>query len=136
MKHLSFFPFIILALTLILVSGFVFLSSPKNALQKNASSQVSLVSDAQYQDALTSVLKKFVNLYDSATSDTVRAEIVQNTLNALLSMRVPAAFKDLHLELAIALQKMKQGFASNPQDISDGYIQVKALISQTSWLRL
>lgn len=136
MKHTSFFPFIVLALTLILVSGFVFLSSPKHAQQNSASSQVSLVSDAEYQQALTTVLKRFFSVYDSATSDSARAESVQGTLNSVLSMRVPASFKDLHLELAIALQKMKQGFSSNPQDVTDGYKQIKTLILQTSWLRV
>lgn len=138
MKHTStsFFPLIVLALTLILVSSFVFLSSPKQTEQKRVSLQTSVITETQYQEALSAVLKKFFTVYDSATTDVVRAETVQNTLNALLSMRVPAGFKDLHLELAIAFQKMKQGFVSNPQDVTEGYEQVKTLSSQTSWLHL
>jgi len=136
MKRPSFFPFILLALTLILVTAFVFSASPKTSVQKTNKSSVSTVSDEQYQTALTAVLKKFVSVYDAAASDTEKTQAVQNTLNSLLSMRVPAEEKDLHLELALALQKMKQGFATNPQDILEGYASIKELISQTSWLHI
>lgn len=134
MKRVSFFPLILLALTLILVYLFVFFSAPKQV--KTTQTQVSAVSEGHYQEALASVLKKFFSVYDSATSDTVRAESVQTALNALLNMRVPASDKELHLELAIILQKMKQGITANPQDVSDGYSEIKDLISQTSWLHL
>ncbi len=132
MKHASFFPFIVLALTLVLVGGFVFLSSEKQATHV----QTSVVSDTPYEDGLTIVLKRFFSVYDSATSDTAREQIVQSTLNALLSMRVPVKEKDLHLGLAISLQKIKQGLVSNPQDVSDGYAELKDFVSQTSWLHL
>jgi hypothetical protein len=136
MKQVSFFPYILLALTLVLVTCFVFLTPPKQTENTNTLPKVVVVSEGQYQDALEAVLKKFFSVYDSAASDTARIEIVQNTLNSLLSMRVPVSFKDMHLELAIALQKMKQGFISNPQDVTDGYARLKELISQSSWLRL
>jgi len=136
MKQVSFFPFILLALTLILVTCFVFLTPPKQMNNVNPPLRTTIVSEEQYQDALEAVLKKFFSVYDSAASDTARAETVQNTLNSLLSMRVPVAFKDMHLELAIALQKMKQGFISNPQDVTDGYARLKELVSQSSWLQL
>ncbi|MCX6714611.1 MAG: hypothetical protein NTX72_02260 [Candidatus Uhrbacteria bacterium] len=135
MKRPSFFPLIILALTLILVTGFVFSSSPKQT-ERKIGSEVPVVSEEQYQSALTVVLKKFVTSYDTASDDTARAHVVDQTLATLLSMRVPSSEKDLHLALAIALQKMKQGFVSNPQDVSDGYAQIKTEISQTSWLHV
>lgn len=136
MRRYSFFPFILLALTLVLVTTFVFLASPKQNNQKTIRSEESVVSEERYQQALKAVLKKFVSVYDAATSDADRSQIVESTLNALLSMRVPANEKDLHLELAITLQKMKQGFGTNPQAVLDGYAQIKELFSQTSWLNL
>lgn len=136
MKHVPFFPLLVFALTLILVTVFVFSVSPKYGEQKPAVSETVPVSEEQYQAALTAVLKKFITSYDAASDDSVRAHLVDQTLATLLSMRVPAAFKDLHLELAISLQKMKQGFVSNPQDVTDGYTQIKTSVSQTSWLHL
>lgn len=136
MKHAPFFPLLILALTLVLVTVFVFSASPKYREQKTIVSETLPVSEEQYQAALTAVLKKFITSYDTASEDSVRARVVDQALATLLSMRVPAAFKDLHLELAISLQKMKQGFISNPQDVTDGYMQIKTNVSQTSWLRL
>lgn len=136
MKHPSFFPYLILALTLILVAGFVFTASPKSAKQANTSVEPPSVSDEQYQAALRIVLNKFTASFDAAAEDSVRASVTDQTLSTLLSMRVPAEEKDLHLSLAIALQKIKQGFVSNPQDMTDGYAQIKVLILQTSWLHL
>ncbi|OGL62542.1 hypothetical protein A3C09_00145 [Candidatus Uhrbacteria bacterium RIFCSPHIGHO2_02_FULL_47_44] len=133
MKHPSFFSFIILALTLILVTGFVFSSAPKKTTVQTESSAVS---EKQYQTALAVVLQKFVTSYDATTDDSVRAQVTDQTLGTLLSMRVPAAHKDFHLSLAITLQKIKQGFVSNPQDVLEAYTQMKAFISQTSWLNI
>jgi hypothetical protein len=136
MKHTSFFPFLVLALTLILVTGFVFSASPKLAGQKDVVIQTPPVSDKQYQEALKIVLKKFVTAFDATQDLSVRAQLTDQTLSTLLTMRVPVQEKDLHLTLAIFLQKMKQGFVANPQDVMEGYMQIKQIISQTNWLSL
>lgn len=136
MKHASFFPFLVLALTLILVTGFVFSASPKSVEKKGVVTQTPSVSDEQYQEALKLVLKKFITSFDATEDVSVRAQLTEQTLGTLLTMRVPGQEKELHLTLAIALQKMKQGFAGNPQDVMDGYTQIKQLISQTNWLSL
>lgn len=136
MKHVSFFPFLVLALTLILVTGFVFSASPKSVEQKGIVTQTPPVSDEQYQEALRLVLKKFITSFDATEDVSVRTQLTEQTLGTLLTMRVPGQEKELHLALAIALQKMKQGFGANPQDVMDGYTQIKQLISQTNWLSL
>lgn len=136
MKHASFFPYIILALTLMLVAGFVFTASPKSTRQSSPLAETEQISDVHYQAALQTVLKKFTTAFDVAVDESLRASVTDQTLSTLLSMRVPAEERELHLALAIALQKIKQGFISNPQDVTDGYTQINALISQTSWLHL
>lgn len=136
MKHASFFPFLVLALTLILVTGFVFSASPKSVEQKGVTTQTPPVSDEQYQEALKLVLKKFTTSFDATEDVSVRAQLTEQTLSTLLTMRVPGQEKEFHLTLAIALQKMKQGFAGNPQDVMDGYAQIKQLISQMNRLSL
>lgn len=136
MKHTSFFPYIVLALTLMLVSAFLFFSF-SNLLQSGSiDARSSAVSDAHYQSVLTRVLRDFFTSYRTATNDATREQIADQTLGMLLSMRVPSSKKDLHLELAIALQKIKQGFVSNPQDVTDGYAQLQDTVFQTSWIHL
>ncbi len=135
MKHVSFFPLLVLSLTLVLVTGYVFFSSPNSSSPKSGVGQIVLSVD-DYEDALRTVLAQFRSTYDAAPDDAQKVARIEHAMNALLSMRVPNEQKELHLGLALALQKMKQGYGANPQDITDGYNEVNRLISETDWLRL
>ncbi len=136
MRRPSFFPLLVLALTLTLVTMFIFVVSPTSIVQKKIVTQDRTITDTRYQTALAIVLKKFLTSYAAAPDDATRSGIAEETLNTLLSMRVPAGEKDLHLELAISLQKIKQGLSANPQDAADGFVEMQTIISQTTWLHL
>ena len=133
MKQKNFFPWIVFFLTLVLMGLFIFTFTQK---VNNTSLQNRGLTDAQYHSALQTVLKKFFVSYREAPDQASRAVVVEQTLAALLSMRVPAKEKEIHLDLAIQLAKMKQGFLSNPQDIDEGFVSIQHIVSQTSWLHL
>lgn len=132
----SWFPFAVLFLSLVL-GVFVFFSFYTKQTQTISQTQPTRISDVTYQHELTSNVTSFLDAYPKAIDDSARYNLVQTMLNQLLRMRVPAQEKDLHLELALSLQQMKEGlYNHSPQDVADGFARFKDAVSQTSWLHL
>lgn len=131
MKRISLFPFVILLLTSTLIGGFFFAASHGLLVSTQESSAPDI---STYRSSLASLVQKFVNAYDSSSDESARTQIVEQAMADLLSMRVPASERQIHLDVAVALQKIKQGFARNRDDDSDGYAELKQLINKTPWL--
>lgn len=134
----SWFPFVVFFLTLVLIALVVSSFTGKGQLEKRGQGAppITMISDITYQRELSGNVKTFLNAYATATDDASRSALVQTMLNQLLHMRVPAQEKDLHLELALSLQQMKEGLANHSQDASEGFARLNDAVSQTSWLHL
>ncbi|MEK7452533.1 MAG: hypothetical protein AAB664_04285 [Patescibacteria group bacterium] len=132
----SWFPFVVVFLTIVLF-GFFYVSYRSKSLSiKNAPATVSSISDELYKKNISIYIKSFFDKYPSAKDDAERTMLVQELFNQLLHMRVPMQEKDLHLELALSLQQMKDGLANHSQDLPEGFARLKDAVTQTSWLHL
>ena len=133
-KH-NWFPGVTLLLSLILVALIIFSMMTATPAVKKTVETVPAVSESAYQAEMQKTVQTFLTSFSGATSDTERTAAVQSALDALLRMRVPADDKDLHLELAISLQNMKERLVAG-KDASDGLAQFKTSAASSSWLHL
>ena len=133
-KH-NWFPGITLLLSLVLVGLIIFSMMTKAPSVQKSTQTGPTVSESAYQTDMQKTVQTFLTSFSGATSDTERTAAVQSALDALLRMRVPADDKDLHLELAISLQNMKERLAAG-KDASDGLAQFKTAAASSSWLHL
>ena len=134
MHKRSWFPYITFLLSLILVGLIIFSFVSKSSTEKTVSATPT-VSESEYQSELQKHVSIFSPAYAAATSDADRTAAVQTMMNSLLSMHVPADDKDLHLELALSLQSMKDALASG-KDASDGFTRFKTAVTSATWLHL
>jgi len=134
MKQVSAFPFVLGALTLILITVFVFVSPPEPVQVVPEAQETAIQSMTSYQQAMRIVFDAYLSEYQKAMPDTERQKLIEQTLNQLLRMRVPPMYKDLHLDLVLILQKMKTGIQNNPQDVLDGHVEIQQKLATVSWM--
>ena len=107
-KHRSIlFPVVLIGLTLALAATVYFSVSPKSAVVPE--SKIIPVNDELYRNELTNIIQTFQTQYRSAPDDLRRLLLVEATLRNLLSLRVPAMYKELHLDLAVSLNLIMNG---------------------------
>jgi len=105
--HRSFFLPALALLTVGLVV-FMFFSLTDSFKPPEFSQQViTPVSSQEYTNSIKTIGKKFVESYGIAENDIARLVLVEETLSELLALRVPAEFKEKHLELAVLLSQMQ-----------------------------
>jgi len=111
----SWFPFILVALSVTLLLVIVVWVQPSSS---GIVIQVQdPVTEEEYQEALLSILQ---NYSDGGGSAKIYEE--------LIDMKVPASYKDLHLELVIAFGFLKSG------DIPEGEARLDLLRETYDWL--
>ncbi|MFC1788124.1 hypothetical protein ACFLZY_02810 [Patescibacteria group bacterium] len=134
--HHNFFPLIIagltIALILFMVYSFAARQDQKGFDQKQ--SVVSSVSDKDYRDQIKKVVKDFQKGFAQAETGIEQLVLVEDTLKQVLTIKVPAAYKDMHLELAMTLNLMQSGFRGQQQDLDQGQARLGQLLLQYPWL--
>lgn len=61
--------------------------------------------------------------------------LVLKTKNDLLELRVPAKYKDLHLDLVLALSFLEQGIAGDEQKLKQGEDKLNKIIVDYPWIK-
>ncbi len=119
MQHRTWFPFILIGLTLLLALGIFAYQSPR--MQGTGtfapSTSESVVTTEHYR---ANVLSLFSEYADAGEYSRMYQE--------LLALSVPAGYQVLHLELAIAFDRLQSG------DIAEGESRIEALRSAYPWL--
>jgi hypothetical protein len=135
--HRSPFPLIVILLSMALIV-FMFFAFTDNGQQeaKTNFEQTIAVTDKGYQKELTSVIKDFYSSQETSESDLEILISVEQTLSTLLSMKVPAEQKSLHLELALSLNMMQSGLKSEERNGDEGFERFKKTVSRFSWIEL
>ena len=129
--------FLVLVFLLSLALGmFIYSSYSAKVQQTKPSASTPAISDEAYQQELNGTVKTFLTAYTAAADDSAKSTLVQTLLNQLLHMRVPAQEKDLHLELALSLQQMKEGLQNHSQDATDGLTRFREAVTKTPWMKL
>ncbi len=107
-KRHSFFPLVLALLTLGLIVFMFYAFTGKQSVSVRQTSEVPPVSSQEYEKELSTLTKSFVEQYPQKEDELSRLVLVEQTLQSLLSLRVPVEAKEMHLNLAVELNQMQQ----------------------------
>lgn len=131
--HPTFFPLALGLLTLALVAFMVVTFSGGKTSSLIANEPPTVSGDA-YQEKAKEVMASF-NVEYKAADDLAKLLLVEKTLNALLALRVPASFKDLHLELAFSLNQIREGLRGDVKARREGETHLQKVLTDNPWLK-
>ncbi|MFA5954739.1 MAG: hypothetical protein WC817_04345 [Patescibacteria group bacterium] len=96
----------------------------------------SVVLTQSYEKEVPSALSAFTAAY--ANTDSVSRKIaIEAVKTKLLTLRVPATYKDLHLGLILALTHLEGGYTVNPantEEIKTGTLMFNEAVRPIAWL--
>lgn len=136
-KH-SLFPVVIIGLTLAL-GGFIYLtvtSAPEVQTQSSAVvEEITPVNEGDYQEEMQNTLDKFYSAVASAEEDLDVLVAVESAQFSMTNVRVPAQYRDVHLQLALAFTEMQLELKSGERNIEPLLEEMGALVDATDWLQ-
>ncbi|PJE75871.1 hypothetical protein COV04_02915 [Candidatus Uhrbacteria bacterium CG10_big_fil_rev_8_21_14_0_10_48_11] len=130
----------VLAVMAGIISVFSHSQQPVSKTTDTAAGAMSIQSPIKpeaYQHDLATALTVFQKAYTTKQTEASRKAIIDDAKIALLSLRVPAQYKDLHLGLILALTHLQSGYASDPpatDKVSTGTILFNEAIHGLDWL--
>jgi len=141
-RHRSFFPLILALLTILLIVLMVWKLQSKEVKVPNSSyvvvtEEISAdpITPAEYEKQLTDVMSEFFQKYDTADQNFIRVIAVDESLSALLDLKVPVQYKDLHLAMAVNLNLVRRGLTNEPDRLEEGLNNLKTLRQEYPWLQ-
>ncbi|MFA4917548.1 MAG: hypothetical protein WC560_12880 [Syntrophales bacterium] len=132
--HQSWFPFVVIGLSLTLVLFIVWSYAARQnnpAAVYNSAPAVTLNS---YQNEVGFIMKDFWSKYDTQTNDATRLAFVSETEQKLLALLVPAEGQSIHFELVSGLEFLRQGLVGNAEKMSEGKARLQKVFLDNSWL--
>ena len=125
----SFFPLVLAGLTIVLVVFMFYAFTGQISPNVVIIPEAPPVSDAEYQDELTAVMSVFIENYQHQTDNLTRLVLVEQTLEKLLTIRVPADRKEVHLSLAVELNQMQQALRERSGEEQTAFDRIKTYVS-------
>ena len=122
-------------LTLTLAAFMVAVFSSRSGEPAVGGEQEIGVSEEDYRLELKELMSAFRESYASAQDDLARLVLVEQTMNRLLTLRVPSNQKDLHLELAFALNRLREGLRGDAELREDGQERLERVLTEYPWLK-
>jgi hypothetical protein len=130
--HRSIFPLVVVALTLglLLVLVLIFWPIYNNANDLRPETDASL-----YQNNVVRVLTKYEERSLISESYEARYDVTSSAMSEMLGLVVPKEYQNLHLNLVISLDTVRQGCRqSDDEKIKDGENKLSELKSNYQWL--
>ena len=134
--HRSMFPLIVTALTLGLILVLVLLFGPVVRDQsRGLIGRSEIVGEEAYERNVSKTLTRFEERMVLSESDSARYDIISTTTSDVLDLVVPSTYQDVHLNLVIALDTLRQGYnLSDSVEIQKGEEMLESLRTQYPWL--
>jgi hypothetical protein len=118
MHHRTWFPYILIGMTLLLGLGILVWVAPKlMEPSPYASEAADPITTEEYREAVLLLFADYAGTGDYA-----------RMYQGLLELTVPTGYQPLHLELALTFDKLRSG------DIDEGQARLEALRSAYPWL--
>lgn len=118
--HRSWFPFILLGLSTALLALIVVVYNPNATLESDSAPVVVAPTGTEYEAAVRTIVTTYV-----ASSD---SEADKAAYDALLEMRVPEAYKTVHISLVLAFGQFAVG------EDQDGDARLSDIITTNPWI--
>jgi len=133
----SAFPFIVIGLTILLALLIIYTVSGNRQSETTLGAEQTepTVTNEEYQTSVREVTRIFEENFDAADTDIARLVAVETALADLLSLRVTADYKELHLDLATALSQMQQGLRGEAGALEKGRARYEQALATNPWLR-
>ncbi len=131
----SLFPLVVVILSLLLV-GFMYLTFEKPISNQSllVPTETQEVSEEDYKAGLKNLVVSFQDQFEKSNDGLSQLILVESALKSLLDLRVPFQYKDLHLEIVVALNAMKIELLSENKDASNAYQKLVDRLSPEDWL--
>jgi hypothetical protein len=124
----SFFPLVVIVLT-ILLGALIAITVLPNEEPTRVVDEETSVDAGSYRENLTNIVREFENGFSQAVDGAGQKRAGAQALQALLDLRVPAEYKNLHLELAVFLSSVESG-----STISDPLGTLQTIVETYPWL--
>ncbi len=131
-KRRSYFPLVIILLSVfLLVFMFFTLSfkSEKSGSPLEEPIEIPTVSSQAYQTQVKEISRLFEQKLALANDRDAQRAIVEETLTALLALRVPVAYQTAHLQFALALNSMQEALTGEDQTMDAALAQYRATMA-------
>ena len=97
--------------------------------------EIKPVNEDDYRQKISEVLQVFGEQFMASEDNAQKNMVTQQALDQLLEQRVPAQYKDLHLQLAIVWNQLQTALASGSQDdVSVALKKIEQLKISYPWL--
>lgn len=117
------FPIIITLLSLGLVVFMYYAFSFKTEKPITSTNSVIAVTSEDYQKEAQEIILSFDNKMALTEDSLAKLVAVEETLNTLLALHVPNEFQGVHLELALALNSMKETLRFGDRNIDTALVE-------------
>ncbi len=131
--HRTVFPYLIVALTLVLAIVVFALYEPgqRNRFLSFGRSQVT---ERTYQRDAGEILRPFDARGKLAEASAAQADVANAAANDLLNVRVPALYQKVHLELVVNFHQMAK-VATTLEDPTPAFEELQAIRAQYQWMQ-
>lgn len=136
-KRTLIFPFIFVGLSVALILFMVYAFTGEEKVDQSGEFQEQeiAVTDDDYRAEISKVVGDFLERREATGSDLERLVLVEETLDGVLALKVSAAYKDLHLELASSLYQISEGLRGEAGALDQGEERFDRAVSSNPWLR-
>ena len=139
-RHLAWFPFLLVALTVVLGVTIVLVdrgrNAPSPAVIVNEALDVEPAFPQEKRDAYYANVRKAAEpIFRAAETNEGDVEAVRQSRNELLGMTVPGDEREGHIRLIAAANKLIDGLEGDAEAYADGQIRVKQLYDVLLWMR-
>ncbi len=138
-KHLMWFPFLLVAVTVVLAVTIVIVDQNRNESLEEIAEVLEVVehvepaiTDDEYQLAVNAVLAP---LWPSVESGEGSTEELTGVRDALVSMKVSAEARDVHIRLVAATNQLVKGVEGDPVALADAQVRFTELQTTHVWLK-
>lgn len=91
----------------------------------------------KYKSDLSDLMEKYIGQLgelSDLTIDSPYLAITKQTKNQVLELIVPGEFRDLHLDIVVALNYLESGFGGDGEKFDLGKKNLEELLEQNTWL--
>jgi hypothetical protein len=139
-RHLVWFPFLLIALTVILALTIVFVDKSRGELAEsvgafkeaeNSITQES-IDPALYRGAVAEVLLPIWPILDFGVGEVA---VVKGVRDSVLELKVSQQDRDTHILIVVALNKLVVGVGGDDVILADATIRLNELSIANTWLK-
>lgn len=136
-RHKPFFPIVLALLSIGLITLIVFATRPGDSADESNTlfTQMTAPTEREYESGMKEALAPYFSDFDTAENDGARIVIVEEALSDVLDLRLPVVYKELHLDIAVALTMIQASLRGEGGDLAAGRARLDALSQTNSWMK-